>query len=61
MLITDLKGNLVHIPFYITRGDGFLLLGSEILHQSDLYGPSNEIRIPTGVRDISDEEVLLPT
>lgn len=34
MQITDLKGNLVYVLFYITRGDGFLLLGNEILRTS---------------------------
>lgn len=57
MPITNLKGNLVYIPFYITYGDGFFLLYEEILQQSDQNGPSNEIRIPPGV--LSDEEVDL--
>lgn len=61
MRTKDLKGNHVYIPFYIAHRDGFLLLGSEILHESDRDGPSNEIRIPPGVRNISDEEVVIPT
>lgn len=32
--VTDINGREALIPFYLTRGDGFLLLGNEILHQS---------------------------
>lgn len=59
--VTDTCGISASIPFYITRGDGFLLLGNEILHSSYLEGPRNILRIPPNVRGISKRELLLPT
>lgn len=39
MPITDFKGNLVYIHFYITCSDAFLLLGNKIKHKPDQSSP----------------------
>ena len=46
---------------YLIPGNGFLLLGNEILHQSCLLGPENPLVIPAGVRGISRKESTLQT
>ena len=59
--ITDVHGTQALIPFYITQGDGLLLLGNEIGHKSNILGPQNKILIPKGVRDLSDKDLTLMT
>ena len=59
--ITDVHGTQALIPFYITQGDGLLLLGNEIGHKSNILGPQNKIVIPKGVRDLSDKDLTLMT
>lgn len=49
------------IPFYTTRGDGFLLLGNEIVLKSHQLWPESFVRISTGVRNISDQDLHVQT
>lgn len=59
--ITNINGRSAFIPFYVTPGDGFLLLGKEKLRQSYQIGPDNLIHIPGGVRNLSTVELTLET
>jgi len=59
--VVDMEGTVVKIPFYITRGDGVLLLGNEILHKSYQLGPENLLVIPPGVQGISRKELSFTT
>ena len=61
MPVKDVSGQEAKIPFYLTLGNGFLLLGNEILHQSRLLGPADLLVIPAGVRGISRTELSLQT
>lgn len=61
MPITDLSGNSVTIPLYITNGEGFLLIGNEIVHQSYNLGPKNLLIVPPNVREISSNELTFAT
>ena len=59
--VTDMSGTEAKIPFYVTRGDGFLLLGNEIFHRSYQPGPENLLVIPKGVRDLSSRRLTFKT
>lgn len=59
--ITDLHRNSVHILFYITNGDGFLLFGNEIIHQAYNLGPKNTPVIRPNVREVSEKESTFAT
>ena len=39
--VSDIHGTRIRIPFYPTKGIGFLLLGNVILLKSRLLGPEN--------------------
>ena len=51
-----MSGTEAKIPFYVTRGDGFL-----ILHRSYQLGPENLLFIPKGVRDHSFKRLTFKT
>ena len=59
--VTDMSGTEAKIPFYVTRGDGFLLLGNEILHCSYQLGLENILVVPKGVRDLSSRRLTFKT
>lgn len=59
--IKDMTGIEVKIPFFLTRGSGFLLLGNEICHQSYLLGPENMLVIPPMVRRLSQRQTSFET
>lgn len=59
--MVDLHGHTAQIPFYLTRGDGFLLLGNEILHSSYQNGPENVLHIPSGVCGLSSHDLEFQT
>ena len=46
--LEDPKGNKVKIPFYITKGDGALLLGNSILKNASILGSENIVKLPPG-------------
>lgn len=58
---TDINGIKAKIPFYIARGDSFLLLDNEILQNSYLLGPESLIRILAGVWNVSNKDLLVQT
>ena len=47
--LSDLNGIEVKIPFYLTLGDGPLLLGNKVISQSDVLGTQNLLVIPPNV------------
>lgn len=49
------------IWFYITKCEGFLLLGNESLHQSNQSGPESILHIPENARKIDKHSLLLRT
>jgi len=59
--VVDFYGNKAEIPFYITEGDGPLLLGNEVISSSNLLGEENLLVIPKGVQGISTTTLSLPT
>lgn len=56
----DVSGNGALIWFYITRGDGFLLLDNEILHQHYLQDPEDHLRIPVRRLGKAKERIYIP-
>lgn len=59
MTINDVGGGKVRTYFYITRGQGFLLLRNEILHRYYQLDPENLLKIPAGVWGIYGQDVVL--
>lgn len=59
--VTDLTGTRVKIPFYVTEGDGFLLLDNEVVHGSDLMNSLNLMVIPPGVGNLSTKKLWFQT
>ena len=59
--MSDLSGSEVRIPFYITQGNGLLLLGNEIIHRSYQLGPENLLVIPKRVRGLSEKQFTFQT
>ena len=55
---TALSGVEVQITLYVTRDSGFLLVGSEILHQSYQLGPESLLVIPPNFRSLSTKEFV---
>lgn len=55
----DMAGTKVKIPFYVTPGDCFPLVGNEILHKSYLLGPQNMLLITPGADDQSSKKLSL--
>lgn len=62
LLLGDLKGNKVGIPFYVTKGDGHLLLGNCILENSGLinYQTTRVLIITFCVFKGLDRKIVLP-
>lgn len=44
--LADIHGKILTIPFYITAGAGYLLVGNELLHRSNLLGPEHVLELP---------------
>ena len=59
--LIDLSGIYVQILFYVTKVNGMLLVGNEILHQSYPLGPKNLLVIPENVRGLSLMELCFQT
>lgn len=59
--IVDLSSLQVQMPFYVTKGDGILLVGNEILHQSYQLGPGHLLVTPPNVGGLSSEELRFQT
>jgi len=51
----------IRIKFYITKGNGLLLLGNEILHKSNLLNEQDILTIPPYVGNLSNERISIPT
>lgn len=60
-LFTDNHDEDVEITFYLTFGDGFLILGNDILNHSFQGGPGNIIHITAGAPDVSAEQTYFTT
>jgi len=59
--LSDLHGTEFKLPFYIVKGDGYLLVGNNIAKQSKLMNNQNLIIIPPNTESLSDKELTLPT
>ena len=59
--MTDLRGNEFHLPFYIVRGNGYLLIGNNIAKKSKIHNSQNLIIIPANTENLSNEELILST
>lgn len=61
MPIRDISNKEVQITFYITHGDGLILLGNETISNSELLGTKDHLVIPPNVNNLSDTETILET
>ena len=58
--LKDLNGTSCEIPFYVVKGNGPMLVGNNILADSNLSGQDNLLVIPPQVGTISSVELLFP-
>lgn len=59
--LTDPSGKSFMIPFYVTKGDGVLLLGNNVLQNAVINGADNFILFPPNTFRNQEEEVSIPT
>ena len=58
--VSDLYGTELRIPFYVTHGDGVLLLGNNVMSKCDLLGSENILIIPPKLLSSSPKQIYLP-
>lgn len=58
--LIDLYGTAVPLPFYVLRGDGFLLLRNDFIRMSDRLNSKNLFVIQPGQCGLSQKKPLLP-
>lgn len=55
------KGQKIEVPFYIVEGNGFLLLGNNLVRNARILNDKNLVIIPRNNQAVNNTALYLPT